>query len=183
MSHPKEKIDAAIRMLKAQGHTVKTQVRDDKFWFEVDRRMLVSWEEMQNLADGVYSLAELEELFRRRRAEGAGERADELAQEVVNTCAAFASAGHAADLTADFKVLVDWACEYQSAKRNADNRRNTFQLVRHRTNDPDSVLDALLEQAASQERAARDVFVKAYKDYWEKDRQREASGDTLSVSL
>ena len=72
MSHPKEKIDAAIRMLKAQGHTVKTQLRDDKFWFEVDRRMLVSWEEMQNLADGVYSLAELEELFRRRRAEGAG---------------------------------------------------------------------------------------------------------------
>ena len=41
--------------------------------------MLVSWEEMQNLADGVYSLAELEELFRRRQAEEASERADELA--------------------------------------------------------------------------------------------------------
>ena len=175
MRHPKEKIDAAIQILKAQGHAVETQVRGGKSWFEVDRRILVSWEEMQNLADGVYSLAELEELFRRRQAEEASERADELAQEVVNTWAVFGSTGHAADLTADFKVLVDRACEYQSAKRNADNQRNTFRLVRDRTDDPDSVLDALLEQTASQERAAREAFVKAHKDFSDKHEGRAAA--------
>jgi hypothetical protein len=69
MAHPKEKVEKAIQMLKAQGHAVEAQVRGEKgtFWFEVDRRMLVSWEEMQNLADGVYSLAELEELYKKRR--------------------------------------------------------------------------------------------------------------------
>jgi hypothetical protein len=71
MTHAKEKVEAAIQMLKAQGHTVETQVRGEKgtFWFEVDRRMLVSWKEMQNLSDGVYSLAELEEIFKRRLVE------------------------------------------------------------------------------------------------------------------
>jgi len=64
----KEKVEAAIRMLKAQGHVVQTQVRGERgtFWFEIDGRMLVSWEEMQNLADSVYSLSELEDLFKRR---------------------------------------------------------------------------------------------------------------------
>lgn len=69
----KDKIDVGIEMLRAQGHTVQAQVRGQqgRMWFEVDRRMLVSWEEMQQLADGVYSLAELEELFKKRRAEEA----------------------------------------------------------------------------------------------------------------
>jgi len=64
-----EKIEAVIRKLKSEGHSVETQVRGDKgeFWYEIDRRMLASGQEMQNLADGVYSLAELEELYRRRR--------------------------------------------------------------------------------------------------------------------
>lgn len=71
MAHAKEKVETAIQMLKAQGHTVETQVRGEKgtFWFEVDRRMLVSWEEVQNLSDGVYSLAELEEIFKQRLVE------------------------------------------------------------------------------------------------------------------
>jgi hypothetical protein len=34
--------------------------------------MLASWEEMENLADGVYSLEELEDLYRRRQAEDRG---------------------------------------------------------------------------------------------------------------
>lgn len=67
----KEKIDAAIQMLKSAGHTVKPQVRgaQGKMWFEVDSRMLVSWDEMQELADGVYSVPELEDLYKRRQAE------------------------------------------------------------------------------------------------------------------
>ena len=65
----KDKIDVAIQVLQAQGHSVEAQVRASKgtFWFEVDRRMLVSWEEMTNLADGVYSLTELEELYKKRQ--------------------------------------------------------------------------------------------------------------------
>jgi len=64
----KEKVEAAIRMLRGQRHVVQTQVRGEKgtLWFEIDGRMLVSWEEMQDLAGGVYSLSELEDLFKRR---------------------------------------------------------------------------------------------------------------------
>jgi hypothetical protein len=66
----KEKVEVAIRMLKGQGHTVNIRVREGgKQWFEIDGRMLASWDEIQNLADGVYSLDELEDLFKRRQAE------------------------------------------------------------------------------------------------------------------
>ncbi len=56
-------------MLREQGHSVRVQVRDGKQWFHVDERMLVSWAEMNDLAEGVFSLAELEDLYKRRRAE------------------------------------------------------------------------------------------------------------------
>jgi hypothetical protein len=70
----KAKIEAAIKMLQEHGHSVQTQMRGEKdtVWFEIDRRMLASWEEMENLADGVYSLEELEDLYRRRQAEDRG---------------------------------------------------------------------------------------------------------------
>ena len=68
------KIEAAIKMLRETEHSVQTQMRGEKntVWFEIDRRMLASWEEMENLADGVYSLGELEDLYRRRQAEDRG---------------------------------------------------------------------------------------------------------------
>lgn len=67
----REKVDAAIRLLKASGHTVQLQVRGDKgtLWIEVDGCMLASPKEMEELADGVYSFAELVELYRKRQAE------------------------------------------------------------------------------------------------------------------
>ncbi len=67
----KAKVDAAIKTLREQGHTVQAQPRGEKgtMWFEIDGRMLTSWEEMENLADGVYSLLELEDLYKRRQAE------------------------------------------------------------------------------------------------------------------
>jgi hypothetical protein len=70
----KAKIEAAIKMLRETGHSVQTQMRGEKntVWFEIDRRMLASWQEMENLADGVYSLGELEDLYRRRQAEDRG---------------------------------------------------------------------------------------------------------------
>jgi hypothetical protein len=65
----KQKVDAAIEALKNQGHTVRPYNREGKFWFEIDGRMLASNQEMQELADRVYSLTELEDLFVRRRNE------------------------------------------------------------------------------------------------------------------
>jgi len=65
-------IDKAIEVLKRQGHTVRPYNREGVFWFEIDGRMLASAQEMGELADRVYSLTELEELFTKRRAEEQG---------------------------------------------------------------------------------------------------------------
>ena len=63
----KQKVDAAIAALKSQGHSVRPYNREGTFWFEIDGRMLASQQEMEELADRVYSLTELEDLFIRRR--------------------------------------------------------------------------------------------------------------------
>ena len=63
----KEKV--VVKMLREHGRSVRAEVRDGKQWFHVDERMLVSWAEMNDLAEGVFSLAELEDLYKRRRAE------------------------------------------------------------------------------------------------------------------
>lgn len=72
----KDKVDKAFQMLKTQGHSVKEQLHGENagMHFQVDGWMLVSWEEMQELADGLYSLAELEELYKLRQAEAAAQR-------------------------------------------------------------------------------------------------------------
>ena len=60
---------AAIKMLQGEGHTVRPYIRYGTLWFEIDGGMLATRQEMGELADGVYSLQELSELFARRRAE------------------------------------------------------------------------------------------------------------------
>ncbi len=64
-----EDLNAAIKMLNGQGHTVRPYLRYGTLWFEIDGNMLATRQEMLELADGVYSLNELRELFTRRRAE------------------------------------------------------------------------------------------------------------------
>ena len=64
-----EDLNAAIKMLNGQGHTVRPFIRSGTLWFEIDGNMLATRQEMLELADGVYSLEELRELFVRRRAE------------------------------------------------------------------------------------------------------------------
>ena len=56
-------------MLNGQGHTVRPFIRRGTLWFEINGNMLATRQEMLELADGVYSLEELRELFLRRRAE------------------------------------------------------------------------------------------------------------------
>ena len=65
----KSKVDAAIETLKSQGHSVRPYNREGTFWCEIDGRMLASQQEMEDLADRVYSLLELEDLFVRRQKE------------------------------------------------------------------------------------------------------------------
>jgi hypothetical protein len=60
---------AAIKMLQGRGHTVRPYIRYGALWFEIDANMLATRQEMLELADGVYSLQELAELFARRHAE------------------------------------------------------------------------------------------------------------------
>jgi hypothetical protein len=65
----KSKIDALIEALKGNGHSVRPYNREGTFWYEIDGRMLASRQEMEDLADRVYSLTELENLFVRGQKE------------------------------------------------------------------------------------------------------------------
>jgi hypothetical protein len=65
----KRKIETAIEVLEQQGHAVRPYNREGKFWFEIHGRMLASRQEMEELADRVHSLTELEDLFVRRPGE------------------------------------------------------------------------------------------------------------------
>ena len=62
-------LNAAIKMLQGQGHAVRPYMRYGTLWFEIDGNKLATRQEMLELADGVYSLQELAELFARRHAE------------------------------------------------------------------------------------------------------------------
>jgi len=62
-------LHAAIKMLEGQSHTVRPYIRYGTLWFEIDGTMLATRQEMLELANGVYSMQELAELFGRRRAE------------------------------------------------------------------------------------------------------------------
>ena len=64
----KEMVDFGVRLLKSQGHSVTAVVREDgTMWFDVDRRMLISWNQMHDIALGKYTLAALEEEFKRQQ--------------------------------------------------------------------------------------------------------------------
>jgi predicted lipid-binding transport protein (Tim44 family) len=51
------------------------------------------------------------------------ERADSLAQEVVNAWGTNSHSGNSELLTDDFMALLDKACTYRHSKRLADNHR------------------------------------------------------------
>ncbi|HYM75669.1 MAG TPA: hypothetical protein VE377_06790 [Candidatus Dormibacteraeota bacterium] len=164
MTPAKEKIEVAIRTLRSEGHVVEIQLDRGKTWFEIDRRMRASSEEMQNLADGVYSLRELEELFIERRIEKTSP--DELAESVINEWAMYAQTGHAEDLTAEFRELAKRALEFRSAAQWLDNQRRSFELIAEHSDQP--VAGVLLEQPSARERAAREAFLTTYKEYFHK---------------
>jgi hypothetical protein len=67
------KIEAAMKMLAEQGHTAISCSQMGQDWYHVlDSHALVKPQEMEDLADGVYSYEELIELFDKRRLEEQG---------------------------------------------------------------------------------------------------------------
>jgi len=67
-----DKVLRGVRILRQQGHRVESRIQHGKLWWEVDQRMLATPEEIGHIGAGVYSLAELEELFIKRREEETG---------------------------------------------------------------------------------------------------------------
>ena len=67
-----EDINAVVKMLHTQGHEVRPYIRYGVLWFEIDSQVLATRQELLELADGVYSFAELRELLILRSTEERG---------------------------------------------------------------------------------------------------------------
>ena len=66
------KVVAGINSMNKQGHYARLHRHQDKMWVEIDQCMLASFEEIEELVDGVHSFEELTELFKRRHAKKLG---------------------------------------------------------------------------------------------------------------
>ncbi len=86
------------------------------------------------------------------------ERADYLAQGVVNAWGVNVSGGNGRLLSADFRQLFDKTCLYREAKQTADNRRE---------------FNVLSEAEAANERTTREDFCRAYLDFEQKNLQAQ----------
>ena len=62
------KVVAAINSMNKQGHYTRIFRHQDRTWVEIDQCMLASFNEIEELVDGVHSFEELAELFKRRHA-------------------------------------------------------------------------------------------------------------------
>jgi len=80
------------------------------------------------------------------------DKADALAQDVVNAWGVNFQAGNNGFLAADFNDLLDKACRFRTIKRLADNHREFGMLT---------------ELDAAEEGATRRAFAEAYKRFWE----------------
>jgi hypothetical protein len=70
LMNPKDKVEFAIDVLKREGHSVKVMLGENgSMWFEIDRMLRTSWDEMINLADGVYTVDVLIEVQKINRAQ------------------------------------------------------------------------------------------------------------------
>ena len=80
------------------------------------------------------------------------ERADELAQDVVNAWEVNLRAGNGEPLMPQFEALVETACLYRTARKIANNYREH---------------NVAREREEADERAARQAFAGAYKAFYE----------------
>jgi hypothetical protein len=66
------KVVAAIHGMKKSGHDAHLYKHQGKVWVEIDKCMLASFDEIEELVDGVHSFEELAEIFKKRHAEELG---------------------------------------------------------------------------------------------------------------
>jgi hypothetical protein len=81
------------------------------------------------------------------------ERADKLAQDVVNDWGMNVNAGNVARFTEEYKALCDKALSYRDTKEIADNHRQ---------------FKSLSEEDTTRETTTRQAFAEAFKNYREK---------------
>jgi hypothetical protein len=65
-------LNAALQMLHTEGHAVRPYIRHGVLWFEIDGDVLATRQELLELAGGVYSVTELQELLILRGTEERG---------------------------------------------------------------------------------------------------------------
>jgi hypothetical protein len=66
------KVVAAINSMNKRGHFARVYKHQGKVWVEIDQSMLASFQEIEELVDGVHSFEDLYELFKKRHAEELG---------------------------------------------------------------------------------------------------------------
>lgn len=66
------KIVVAISSMNKQGHYARVCRHQDRLWVEIDQCMLVSFDEIEELVDGVRSFEELADLSKKRHTEHLG---------------------------------------------------------------------------------------------------------------
>ena len=66
------KVVAAINGMNKRGHDAHLHKHQGKVWVEIDQSMLASFEEIEELVDGIHSFEELADLFKKRHAEELG---------------------------------------------------------------------------------------------------------------
>ncbi|HKT47018.1 MAG TPA: hypothetical protein VJP87_05785 [Candidatus Acidoferrales bacterium] len=63
------KVVAAINGMNKAGHRARLYRHEGKLWVEIDDCMLASFDEIEQLVDGVHSFEDLAELFKKRYEE------------------------------------------------------------------------------------------------------------------
>ena len=66
------KVVAAINSMKRSGHDAHLYKHQGKVWVEIDKCMLATFTEIEELVDGIRSFEELTELFKTRHAQELG---------------------------------------------------------------------------------------------------------------
>jgi septation ring formation regulator EzrA len=66
------KIVAAVHSMNKQGHSARLCRHQNKTWVEIDKCMLASFGEIEEVVNGVHSFEELAERFRKRHEEELG---------------------------------------------------------------------------------------------------------------
>ncbi len=66
------KVVAAINSMNKQGHYARVCRHQGEMWVEIDQCMLASFNEIEDLVDGVHSFEELADLFKKRHGEERG---------------------------------------------------------------------------------------------------------------